>query len=1030
MNFCRTPDTKNEMKTMIVIREMMNFFKAGILVLSLLISLVSHGQKGGKVDVYGTVQSEEMVDLSGAKVFYNMGGEYVALSASGTFALSTSTADVLTLKVEGYPEQRKAVSDSVTFVLESEGMIYKTVHLPYNRTVNMQSMTGPAVVISGDELARYPSSNLKEALTGHISNGVVKRTDYSVGGSTLEQSADVSLTIRGFEYTTIVDGVVRPLDDLSPDEVESVSILKGMSTRAMFGYPAADGLIVVKTRRGVRGEREISVNAEHGARVISRDRMPEWLGAYEYATLYNQAAINDGADPEDLENLPYSPEYLNGYREGSNPSKYYDEELFDEVFNSSMKYTRVNANYTGGSETTNYFINLNYLGEGAGYLKGKSMTYDQLRLRTNIDVQVTQDFSYSVDVLASLQFRESPLDIESAWTALENYPVNAYPVMISADSFGTSSSFPINPVADIAKRNTKKRTDRTGQVNVGAEYDLRHVLKGLSASAYMSYDVYNYQELATEANYTYAKYEPVWVKTAGGEDSVYYNQFGVDVPDAGQTRTADSFTSRIGAFANLNYFRRFGNHSLGVYLNAFSQSVTQKEYALKDRRLNYSLSSSYQFKNKYLLDVILSMTGHQYLPEQNRFKMFPTVALGWVLSKERFLEQSSVISFLKLRASYGEMGFFNSDQPFLYKTEWETLGATYFDKEVAGSQRQTMQRVYVNHDGNPDIGWGTSTEFDVGIDASLWNRHLSMQLDYYLINKSGFIQTAMVPDIVGLTNYYENNGEINYEGLDGFIQYSGKVSSLFYQLGINVGYNRSEIIEDNLPEYEYEWLNREGRPEDAIYGFTSLGLFENEADINNSPFQTYGVVQPGNIKYQDLNGDDQVTSNFDRKMIGHTNPRLNYGIHINLHYNGFQLYLLGSGLTKHHVDVQANTYYHADGSSKYSNYIKRHAWTMNNQDAGALHPRLTTESIRNDNLLSTYWLRNAAFFKLKCAEFSYTLPTAVVDRLSLSNVRFFMRGSNLFTFSHIKDLDPESLHLGVSTYPSTRTFTAGIDIHF
>ncbi|MEP1891289.1 MAG: SusC/RagA family TonB-linked outer membrane protein [Cyclobacteriaceae bacterium] len=962
---------------MIVIRETISLLNVGVLGVSLLLPLLSHGQENG------------------------------------------------------YPDLIEAQTDSVVLGLESDAGISRVVHLPFNRTVSTEAMTGPVVVITGEQLARYTSSNLKEALTGHISNGVVKRTDYSVGGPVLEDGNDVTITIRGFVYTTIVDGVVRPLDDLSPDEVESVSVLKGMSTRAMFGYPAADGLIVVTTKRGVHGEREISVNVEHGTRVVARDRMPEWLGAYEYASLYNQAAINDGADPQDLENLPYSPEYLEGYRDGSNPAKYYDEDLFEELFNNSMKYTRVNANYTGGSETTNYFINLNYLGEGAGYLRNKSMTYDQLRLRSNIDVKVTEDFSYSVDVLASLQFRESPLDIGSAWTALESYPVNAYPVMIAADSFGTSSSFPINPVADIAKRNVNKRTDRTGQVNVGAEYDLHHVLKGLSVNAYMSYDAYNYQELATEANYTYAKYEPVWVKTSGGEDSVYYNQFGVDVPDAGQTRTADSFTSRMGAFANLNYFKQFGDHSLGIYLNAFSQSVTLKEYALKDRRLNYSLSSSYQFRNKYLLDVILSMTGHQYLPKQNRFKTFPTVAMGWVLSKERFLEQSSFISFLKLRASYGEMGFFNSDEPFLYKTEWETLGATYFDKEVGGAQRQTLQRVYVNHDGNPNLNWAITTETNLGLDAAFLNNNLSVHLDYYQVEKSGLIQTAMVPGIIGFTNYYENNGATDYMGVDLGVQYGDQVSSgLSYRFGFNLGYNRSEVIQDNLPEYEYDWLNQEGKPEDAIYGFKSLGLFSDQADIENSPTQTYGAVNPGNIKYEDLNNDGQVTSSFDRSMIGHRNPRFNYALNMNLAYRGFTFYAMGTGLSKHHVEVQTNSYFHASGSNKYSAYVEEHAWTMQNQNPDALHPRLTTESLRNDDLTSSYWLRNAAFLKLKCVEIAYSLPEVLVEKAGLSGIRVFARGTNLLTLSHIDDLDPEYLQMGVSTYPSTRTITGGIEIHF
>ncbi len=950
-----------------------------------------------------------------------------ALKISGT---KTNVENVLHsgVSIENQKKKDAILRDS------SEGkslMSLTTVDLPYNKSTTLQHTTAPVTVITGEELLRFPGSNLMEALTGKIPNMQILKTDYSPGGPTREDGSDIDLKIRGFGYTTLVDGVERSLDDLSAYEVETITILRGLSATAMYGYTAAHGLIIVKTKRGKRGKREISANVEYGRRVTDKTRMPEWLNAYDYATLFNRAAINDGADPLDIENLPYSPEYLEGYRTGSNPLKYFNERLYDEIFNNSMDHKNVNINYSGGSETTNYFFNINYFGEGKGYLQNKEQTFDMLRLRSNVDVDVTDDFNFSVDVLTSLQFRKSPLDMEAVWGVLGRYPVNAYPIVIAPDSFGTHPTFSRNPVADIIKRNYNNRFDFEGQVNMGFEYNFGKLIKGLSADAYLSYDAYSYQNVATERNYTFATYQPIWTSTQTGVDSMYVRQFGLNQPDAGFTRTEDRFTSRIGAFANLFYKNTFSNHQIVANLNGFLQSITRKGSAYDDRRLNFSLSANYAYKTKYFVDLIMSMTGNQNLPSINRYKTFPSLGLGWMISEENFIKNISVIDELKLRMSYGTQGFYNGPGKYLYITEWRTFGNSSFDKDPDGAKVKEMKQVYVDHDGNPSIDWGTVAEFNTGLDGVFLKNRLTIQLDYYTKRTKGIVMGAMVPGIMGMTSYYDNIGENQYQGVDLNINFADKMGDFRYSFGANAGFNTSEIIADNLPEYEYAWLNHVGNPVDAIYSFSALGLFKDEDDIANSPEQTYGAVLPGNIKYEDLNGDGKITSNYDRKMIGHTDPRFTYGLNMNVGYKGIQLFILGYGMSRRDVDVQSNPYYHMSGNNKYSKYILDNAWTLgNNEDQNALHPRLTTGSVRNDNLISTYWLRNAAFFRIKNAELSYMLPESVTDQLKLSNIKLFVRGTNLLTFSEINELDPENLNLGVTHYPSTRTFTGGLAINF
>jgi TonB-dependent starch-binding outer membrane protein SusC len=938
---------------------------------------------------------------------------------------------VLTASFSYGQNGNKTISTAQSIPEQDSIVSSERLNLPYNKTTRLQNTTAPVTIITGEELSRYPGTNLMEALTGKIPGMKILKNDYSPGGPGRESGSDVSMTIRGFAYTVIVDGLERQLDDLSAHEVESVTILRGMTARAMYGYTAANGLIIVKTKRGVSGKKNISASVEYGTRVTDQDRLPDWLNAYDYATMYNRAAVNDGADPLDAENLPYSPEYLEGYNTGSNPLKYFDEDLYQEIFNNSMEYKRVNINYGGGSETSNYFFNLNYLGEGKGYLQHKESTFDQIRLRSNVDVDVTEDFRFSVDVVAALQFRKYPLDMGSVWNVLGSYPVNAYPIEIVADTFGTHPTYTRNPVADLIKRDYNNRSDRDGQVNLGLEYDFDKFVKGLSADAYLSFDAYSYQTIASEKDFSYATFQPVWDSTGDGRDTMTLIQYGLDTPDAGFSRTGDRFTSRIGSFVNLTYQNTFGYHQIQANLNAFLQSITRKGAAQDDRRLNYSFSANYSFKNKYFADFILSRTGHQKLSAANRYKTFPSVGLGWMISEEDFMTGFSGINTLKLRASYGTQGFYNGSGNYLYLTEWRTLGNTYFDMEPDGSKAAEMKRVYVDHDGNPDIGWGSLSEFDIGLDGAFFGNRLSMSVDYYNMRSSGIVMPSMVPGIMGMTGYYDNVGENIYQGVDGYISISDQIGAFSYTVGANAGFNTSEVVADNLPEYEYPWLNHVGNPTDAIYGFSALGLFEDSADIADSPEQTYGAVSPGNLKYEDLNEDDKVTSNFDKKMIGHTNPRLTYGINVRFRYKGIQFYALGYGMSGRDVDVQGNRYFHQYGNNKYSGYIMDNAWTLGeNEDPGALHPRLTTSSVRNDNLTSTYWLRNAAFFRIKNVELSYDLPEKVLEQLKISKVTLFIRGANLLTISEFQELDPENFNLGVSTYPSTRTFTGGLNVNF
>lgn len=888
------------------------------------------------------------------------------------------------------------------------------VSLPFNET-SKQEITTPVTVITGEELEKFSSTNLAEALIGRIPSGQFLTSQNGPGNTS------VDMTIRGFGYLVLVDGATRSLSSLSASEVESVTILRGMTARATYGYRAKNGIILVKTKRGIAGDKSFSANVEYGVRAANENRMPKWLSSYDYSRLYNEASVNDGLDE------PYSEADLAGYKQG-NSLRYPDENLYNKMFNRSMQFRKANIEYEGGNEDTQYYLNMNYVGEGEGYLKDKDITYDNLRLRTNVDVKIVDFIKMKFDAIGELGFSSKPKSESAIWTAIGNYPSNAYPLVIAPDTFGTSATYPLNPYASIIKEDETKKVERSGQFNLGFEFDLRKLTQGLTASLYGTYDIYSYQDFSDRNNYTFPLFETQWLTDTNGNDSLLLKQYGSEVPDAGTTLSGNSYHQRYSANANIAYTKSFRNHNINSTLLYSLQEDQLNNEIQKIRYQDFAVAINYGYANKYYADVVLSYTGNRSFKRSERFGLFPSFGFGWIMSEENFLKDVPVIDFLKLRASYGTMGSYDIDAYFPYRNEWVTAGNQSFGSLSSGVNTSNESRVALLQLGNENIGWGKQAEFDLGVEATLLNKSLSLELDYFNIRKSGIIMSGLYPTVMGAFNLYENVGENVYKGFDGNLNYSNNISSLNYSLGFNFGYNTSEVIKDNRIQYPETWRNRVGNPVDAAYGYQTVGLFSDPTDITNSPDQSeFGTILPGNIKYDDLNNDGSISAS-DEKMIGHWNASYKYGINLKLAFKGFEVFAIGYGMADRDLDIRTNPYYYANSNDKYSEYVLENRWTEGKSDAAL--PRLTTGTSANDNRNSSYWLIDGSYFKIKNVELAYNLSNKFCESLKIKNLRFFVRGTNLATFSKIKELDPESLSSGVTTYPSFRTFTGGLAVKF
>lgn len=879
---------------------------------------------------------------------------------------------------------------------------------------SLGNTTAPVQIIKGKGLESYPGTDVTLSLTGRIANGVITERY-----NPLESRS--GMQFRGSNYLVLVDGVPRPLSDLSAFEIESINVIKGLSGTAMFGSDALEGILYVETKKGISGKKEISLEVDQGISFVQKNYLPRWANSYEYASLYNEASINDGL-PE-----PYSAEDLQGYQSGESPLRYPDENLYDQIFNSRMNYSRVNLFFRGGDNSTRYFINLAYQNEGEGLYKMGKFGTDDLKLRTNLDVDLSDVIHLNVGAMGSVNLAEYSNAESEVWSILSSYPPNAYPVEIATDTFGTNPAYPINPVGDLTEYLSSQDINRTGRFNIKLDVDLSSLLPGLKMDNLLSYDMVTRSTLRERPNKTYPLFQPVFIDDDGIPDSLI--QYGLSDPSAGVSIANDYYSAQFYQYSQLAYNRQFGNHAIDAgIVNSFKYYSYRLNNSFEQdiKKQDLSFKFSYSYNNKYNLDFIGSYTGIMNLPADKRFQAYPTVGVSWLVSEESFLKSSELVNYLKLRASYGKMGVFNSSELFIHTTYWDQSGWTVFNNrtETADGRFRGTIREQI---GNEEITWGELTETNIGTDISILANKLSVSFDYFTRTSEGLVDNYQIPSIVGLTSYQANIGSIEKVGFDAslFIRLMDK-KDFDLNLNFNLGHYVSTVLVNNELDVPFEWMSRINRPTDAIFGLEANGLIDDD-ETTEEPIALFGKVNPGNIQYTDLNDDGVIQDEIDEKMIGNNTPRYNYGLYISMRYKQTSLKINGYGRSGYNINTLNNPYFYAYGNSKYSEYTLDNRWTAEQPDVDASHPRLTTTSNSNDRRASTYWLMDGGYFRIKSAELAYTFEDV---RGGTNQIRIFARGTNLFTFSKIKDLDPENLNLGVTTYPSMQTFSLGLSLTF
>ena len=841
----------------------------------------------------------------------------------GKFSLKVTDNSTLVFDVPGFEPQYLGVSvikQNPVVVMEKSipyGGVKDEVELPFRKTI-AREIVGATSTIDEDAISSSNQMNVLNILSGKAPGLNVSQVPTEPG-----RSATV-LNIRGLSRSAtdnapliIIDGIERPLEDLTPEEIESITVLKDATSKILYGPKAVNGVLLVKTKRGIKYKRDRQFNIEFGAQTPVR--MPEYLNSADYATMYNQARINDGLSPY------YTQTDIDGYRMGTNPVLYPDVDFHKLCLNDHMSYRKAIAQFRGGNESAQYYVNATYAGYGGYEAVGKNNTSNKFNLRVNLDYKVNDWLKAFVDIAGQMEFYTTNyMSADKLFSRLSSHRPNAYPIKFSdpgnpgTEIYGAMenanlSSSRENIYAEMALGGSKENTVRKGQTNIGFDLSLDRYVKGLSAKAYVTFDVYNY--LVVGKNENFSSYRPIF-----NENSLIGKELlTVEKKVSDKSRIADQMYRNYGYFGQLSYDRTFqAKHQLKSDLVIFQSRRENLGSSQDDVNRTFALRTNYVYNKKWIAELDMAVMGSSRFTKGNRYGYFPTVGVAWIASEEKFLKDKEWLDFLKIKASTGLLGTDNYFDFFLFESRWNTSQSTHFGPKL----EEDVNTSTLVHVGNPDLTWEKSFEINIGAEASFLNC-LTADFNYFNNYRYDILTpTTSFSSINGGELMYRNYGSVRNQGVELALEYSGNIGKLHYSIGGNTIWSKAVYEKTDDMEGLSSNRKKEGKPVDTRFGLIAEGLFKSGDEIAAHPVQDFGPVQIGDVKYANINNDHHINEN-DMLPIGNEYPRFQFGLNINLAYKGFELSLSGSGMAQYDIYLN-NSYYWMREDQKYSTFVKNY----------------------------------------------------------------------------------------------------------
>lgn len=888
---------------------------------------------------------------------------------------------------------------------------------------------GRGILLGNDQSTAAPGQIGAETIGHKLANDASNSLFGLLPGLQVMQNAgnewnnSASFFVRGLGTLSakaplvLVDGFERSISEISSEEIESVSVLKDAVATSLYGGRGANGVILVRTKRGLNTPPVI--NFSYSFNLGTPKNIPQMVDGYTYAKAVNEALVNDGLSPR------YAQNELEAYRNHTSPDLYPDVDWMKEALRDHSFGENLSFSIRGGGKLTKYYSEIKYIGDrgilgpvndNQGY--STQFKYSKMNIRTNLDVKLTDKTLLKLNILGNFSEHNRPGTVTGdIFDALYKVPSGVFPVKNQRGVWGGSSVYDNNPIAQISGTGFSRAQGRTLFADLSLTRDLSSWLEGLSSTLKLALDN---SSSSWDSNVRKFAYESATPSSEDGKP-VYKKLRDETELSFG---TKPGFINRHSSLAlSLDYSRVVNKeHDIVAKLEYSMDKESSKGQNKSFAYMDIVAFGHYGFKNKYLLDLACSASATSVLDPKNRWGFFPSVGLAWVLSNEDFM-RSAWLDLLKLRTSYGMAGSANYGYD-LYKAKYGGGNNYYFKNPPASFGGTKEKQLPVE-----GLVYEKSKTVNIGLDFKAF-KSLSLSVDgFYSRRDHILVDDNRVSSTLGITPAKINNGVVDNYGVELAARWERNTGAFRYSIGGNYSFVKNKIIEMNETYRPYDYLKRTGKSLNQIYGYEVIGIYQSRSQIESSKVkQMLSELRPGDYIYKDQNGDN-IIDEYDRVPLGYNKlcPEIYYGVDISMEYKGLGVYALFQGVANFSAIMDTKSVFRPIMSNNaLSQHYYDNRWTPSNPDA--IYPRLTSGGSPNNYANNSAWVTDASFCKLRTLEVYYKLPEKLFASVKwFQGAKIFARGHDLFSLDNVPVFDPEST--GVA-HPLMKVYNIGFKLSF
>lgn len=1016
--------------------------------------------------ISGKVIDKDSGPLVGVSILVKNTTTGAVTDLDGSFSLNAPDANAtLVFSYTGYTTQEIALAGrtNLDVTMATDNLLLDEVVVVGYGVQKKETVTGAVSSVKGSDLVKSPAVNVSNSIAGRMAGVVAVNRSGEPGYDGSGIRIRGSNTLNNNDALIVIDGIparAGGLDRLNPNDIEKISVLKDASA-AIYGSRAANGVILITTKRGKISKPELSYSFNQG--YTQPTQLPKVADAAQYTEMLNDLDIYGLPASEwaaattaykttgtytrpngQVRKAPFQPSDFEKYRDGSDPWGHPNTDWYAATIKDWSAQQRHNLQMTGGSENLKYLASLGYQNQDGVYINSAT-GYKQYDLRINLDAKINEYISVNMGMLGRQEYRFFPTQSAGAIFRMLIRGKPQQPAYWPDGRPGPDIENGQNPVV-ITTNQTGYDQDKRDYFQTNGQIDIKIPgIKGLKFSGTAAID---------KLNQNTKRWTTPWTLYERGTG---FEADGVTPKLVPAKRGPAEPNLSLGNSTQLNvllggvltYEKTFGPHNLTVLAGSNRETIEGTNFnayrrffispaldqlfaggdleknngggAFNRARLNYFGRVAYNFKEKYLLEFLWRYDGSDIFPEETRYGFFPGVMGGWVLSEEKFMDAIPAINYLKIRGSWGQMG---NDQIATY----QYLSTYGFRSYILGNvETKTLFEARIP---NTNITWEVATNANIGLEGSILNDKVTFEFDYFNNKRTNILWTknASVPQSTGLTLPAQNIGEVENKGFDALIGYRTSIGKLKLNVSVNGGYAKNKILFWDEAPGAPEWQRTTGRPMFTEMVYQYDGVFATQAEIDAEKIDYKAIVntlRPGDMKYKDFNGDGKITPD-DRVRTDFNNiPTFQGGLNIIASYQGFDLNILfqGSAGAKQYVSPgeMGNI-----GNYLLSMYTDR--WTVENPSS--VHPRIANRSDQYFSGGNDYWFRSTDYIRLKNVEIGYSLPDNIVKKAKMTSLRVYVNGLNLFTISDFDAFDPESSSATGQFYPQQRVINGGLTVTF